>query len=208
MRIIAGTLKGRVIKTVQGPGYRPAMGRVREALFSMLESRGVLWTETSVLDLFAGSGALAFEALSRGASSARLVENAPVAVTCLRENMRLLGLDESRCRIVVADVAKALCRPSGKTQGRVQDAPFGLVFIDPPYTDTRLPRILRDLLRNGWLAPNGIVVAEVEAHTPFDAARIHPQLEPLTERCFGQTRIVLWTLQKAELPYSLAPLTH
>lgn len=67
MKIIAGALKGRTLKTVTGPGYRPAMGKVRESLFSLLEARGVVWAESIILDLFAGSGSLAFEAISRGA---------------------------------------------------------------------------------------------------------------------------------------------
>ncbi len=71
MKIIAGALKGRTLKTLTGPaGYRPAMGKVRESLFSLLEARGVIWAESIVLDLFAGSGSLAFEAVSRGAKKA------------------------------------------------------------------------------------------------------------------------------------------
>ncbi len=63
MKIIAGALKGRTLKTVSGPGYRPAMGKVRESLFSLLEARGVIWAESIILDLYAGSGSLAFEAV-------------------------------------------------------------------------------------------------------------------------------------------------
>ena len=69
MRIISGRLGGRRIKTVEGEGYRPAMGKTRESLFSMLTSRGVVWEGARVLDLFAGSGSLAFEAVSRGAAA-------------------------------------------------------------------------------------------------------------------------------------------
>ena len=88
MLIIAGGLGGRVLKTVEGEGYRPAMGRTREALFSMLTARGLVWREARVLDLFAGSGSLAFEALSRGAPNALLVENAAPAMRCLQKTWR------------------------------------------------------------------------------------------------------------------------
>ena len=92
MRIISGRLGGRRIKTVEGEGYRPAMGKTRESLFSMLTSRGVVWEGARVLDLFAGSGSLAFEAVSRGAELAVLVENSAVAARCLADNIRQLGL--------------------------------------------------------------------------------------------------------------------
>ena len=198
MRIIAGAFKGRGIKTVEGPGYRPAMSRVRESLFSMLESRGVYWPQAPVLDLFSGSGALAFEALSRGAPLAQLVENAPQAVRALRDNARALGLDNTRCRIVQGDVGTIL--------GKAPPLPFAVAFIDPPYSDKTLPRVLHALVRNGWLVPGGIVSAEIEARQRFDASTAHPLLEPLAERFFGQTRILLWTLQNG-VPSSPAPST-
>ena len=186
MRIVAGAFRGRVLKTVEGPGYRPAMARVREALFSMLEARGVVWPACSALDLFAGSGSLAFEALSRGAPLAQMVELAPQAVACLRSNAQTLGLDEGRCRIVQDNVARVLARQPY--------APFSVVFIDPPYGKNLLPPTLRALLRNNWVEEGGMVTAEVESALPFDAAAAHPQLELLTERRFGQTRIVIWKL--------------
>ena len=86
MRIIAGACRGRTLHTVTGPGYRPAMGRVRESLFSMLEARGVVWGAVRVLDVFAGSGSLGFEALSRGARFADFIEKDHRAAECLRKN--------------------------------------------------------------------------------------------------------------------------
>ena len=184
MRIIAGTFGGRTIKTVEGPGYRPAMARVRESLFSMLESRGAAWHGARVMDLFAGSGSLAFEALSRGAAEATLVEMAPQAVKCLRANAALLRLDEGRCRIVADDVLMLL--------GRGCALPCDVTFIDPPYGKNLLQPALRSLLRRGWLAEDALVCAEVEASLSFDAAKAHAGLELLADRNFGQTRIVIW----------------
>lgn len=200
MRIVAGTFRGRTLKTlktVDGTGYRPAMARVREALFSMLEARGVVWSACTVLDLFAGSGSLAFEALSRGAAGATLVESAPRAVGCLRANARALGLDESRCRIIDREVITLLDRRPHR--------PFEVIFIDPPYDKNLLPPTLRRLLDKGWLAQNAIVTAEVESAVPCDAAT-YEHLELLVERRFGQTRIFVWTLRKPESLSIPAPL--
>ena len=87
MRIIAGALKGRRIRTTEGPGYRPATGRVRESVFSMLESLGVDWSACRAADIFAGSGALGIEALSRGAASVLFVELAARAAGLIRTNL-------------------------------------------------------------------------------------------------------------------------
>ena len=85
LRITAGAFKGRVLKTAEGPGYRPATALVREALFSMLEARGCVFSETMALDLFAGSGSLGFEALSRGAKAAWFVENDARAAALIKK---------------------------------------------------------------------------------------------------------------------------
>src|SRR5574344_631800 len=103
MRMMSGRLGRRNLKTVEGEGYRPAMGKTREALFSMLAARGMDWYSARVLDLFAGSGSLAFEAISRGAEHALLVEMAPQAVRCLKANIAALGV-EDEARIVSDDV--------------------------------------------------------------------------------------------------------
>ncbi len=189
MRIISGSFRGRVLKTVEGPGYRPAMSRVREALFSMLESRGVVWSTATALDLFAGSGSLAFECLSRGAKEALLVENSSVAVRCLQKNADMLGLDEQRCRIRQEDVLKVL--------GKRSSQQYDVVFIDPPYGKNLLPPTLNALMRQTWVHEESIITAEVESAVAFDSEQAHPQLEVLTERTFGQTRIILWQKKSA-----------
>ena len=138
MRIISGRLGGRRIKTVEGEGYRPAMGKTRESLFSMLTSRGVVWEGARVLDLFAGSGSLAFEAVSRGAELAVLVENSAVAARCLADNIRQLGVEDC-VRLIRDDVRKTLNNtPMGC---------FDLVFLDPPYRKNLLNATLQGLLK-------------------------------------------------------------
>ena len=153
MRIISGRLGGRRIKTVEGEGYRPAMGKTRESLFSMLTSRGVVWEGARVLDLFAGSGSLAFEAVSRGAELAVLVENSAVAARCLADNIRQLGVEDC-VRLIRDDVRKTLNNtPMGC---------FDLVFLDPPYRKNLLNATLQGLLKRNWLAPGALICAEIE----------------------------------------------
>ena len=183
MRIIAGALGGRIVKTVEGPGYRPATAKVRGALFSMLSSRGLIWDGLRVLDLFAGSGSLSFEAISRGASEACLVEREPNVVNCLNQNIETLELSE-RCRVAETDVAKF-------TRGRCYQ-PYDVIFIDPPYGQNRLAPTLKAVLRGGWLAPDGYILAEVEDRLKFDAQAIHDDLILDADRNYGQTRIILW----------------
>lgn len=184
MRIIAGAYKGRALKSTTGPGFRPAMGKVREALFSMLDARGVVWPETRVLDLFAGSGSLGFEALSRGAAHVCFVESAPYAAKVIAANAEVLAVEPARLAVRKEEVSKALAaRPS---------RPFEVVFIDPPYKMPVLGPVLQALLKNNWLAPDGIVNAEVEARQPFDPESAHPGLALLADRAYGQTRVILW----------------
>lgn len=182
MRIISGSLGGRRLKTVEGEGYRPAMGRTREALFSMLEARGIDWEKTSALDLYAGSGSLAFEAISRGAARVVLVENSRQAVDCLEDNRRALGL-ENRAWLVREDVGRFLRKGA--------DARYGLVFIDPPYGRRLTPPAMLFLLRHGWLAPGALVAAEVEKAATFEAPE---PLERLAARNFGNTVLNIWRL--------------
>ncbi|AAS96009.1 16S rRNA (guanine(966)-N(2))-methyltransferase RsmD [Nitratidesulfovibrio vulgaris] len=189
MRIIAGAYGGRLLKTVEGPGYRPAMSRVRESLFSMLSSRGVVWAGSRVLDLFAGSGSLAFEALSRGADEAWFVELNAKAAACIEKNATSLGIEPQRWRVLAEDITKVL--------GRRAAAPFDVVFIDPPYGEGRLAPTIRLMMRSRWLAPEGVVVAEVEAGLAFDAETVHDGLEVIADRTYGQTRIVIWTTKEA-----------
>ena len=193
MRIIAGELRGRTLKTVEGPGYRPATAKVREALFSMLEARGVVWPECSVLDLFAGSGSLAFESASRGARRICLVENSASAVQCLERNAAALGLLPPRCSIMREDVLHLLARRNRKGQTDSEER-FDVVFIDPPYGLNIMPAALQALVRGQWLASEAFVTAEVEARARIDEAA-HEGLVCVSNREYGQTRIVLWQVQ-------------
>lgn len=185
MRVIAGTFRGRRLATPSGEQCRPAMGRTREALFSMLEARGADMATARVLDLFAGSGSLAFEALSRGAPEAWLVENGKPSLRAIEANVEALGL-QGRARVIREDVLRFLRRPQGVR--------FDLVFLDPPYRKALAQPALAALAAGPWLAPGALVAAEVEEGL---APGPVPGLEAQTLRRFGQTVIHIWTAQEA-----------
>ena len=182
MRIISGRLGGRNLKSVEGEGYRPAMGKTREALFSMLTARGIDWHSTRVLDLYAGTGSLAFEAISRGAQHALLVEMAPQAVRCLKANIAALGVQDE-ASLASEDVLRVLKTPPAE--------PYSLVFMDPPYRKNLADPTLRLLATRRWLAPGAFVAAEIEKDARFT---LPPDWTLEAERLFGQTRICIWTL--------------
>ena len=200
MRLTGGEHKGRQLKTLpKGPGYRPAMARVREALFSMLQARGVQWRTARVLDLFAGSGSLGFEALSRGAPVVWFLENNPGAVKLISGNAVTLDIEEHRYRVLHNDLLKELRRPP--------KAPFNLAFIDPPYGRNVFLPTLRALLNKGWLEPESLVVAETAIAMKLDPENTHPLLTLLTDRKYGQTRITIWQTIPSASPSTPAPST-
>jgi 16S rRNA (guanine(966)-N(2))-methyltransferase RsmD len=154
-RVIAGTLGGRRLATPPGRDTRPTSDRVREALFNSLA--GAV-TDARFADLYAGSGAVGIEALSRGAAHALFVESAPKAARVLRENLATLGVAAS-AEVVTAPVAKAVA--GTPTQ------PYDVVFADPPYElpDAELAEVLSALVSGGWIAEDGVVVLERSTRT-------------------------------------------
>lgn len=180
MRIIAGNHGGRILQTLQGPETRPAMGQTREALFSMLEARGMEWTGKTVLDLFAGCGSLAFEALSRGANQATLIDNSHNASKCIIRNSQELDL-ENRIRIITGDALKFLSRG-----GPIK---YDAVFIDPPYRRNFVNPALKMLVTKNWINDGAYISAEIEKGASWEAPET---LVQVGERLFGQTRILIW----------------
>lgn len=158
-RIIAGTYGGRRITAPTGASTRPTTDRVREAVFSRLDHLGVL-EDASVVDLYAGSGALGLEAVSRGARRAVLVESAAAAARVVQRNVRGLG---AAAEVVTADVAAYLRRMSGT------DTRFDVAFLDPPYDvdDATLADVLQ--LLGPLLTPEAVVMVERSARSPEPA---------------------------------------
>lgn len=154
-RIIAGTVGGRRLEVPRGNLTRPTSDRVREAVFSGLEARGVL-IGARVLDLFAGSGALGLEAASRGAAEVILVDSSRQAADVARRNVGALGM---RATVVLSSVRRFL---TGRTP-----VPQDVVFIDPPYgTGGDAVRDVLTVLTDGWLVPGGLVILERSSRGP------------------------------------------
>lgn len=136
MRIVAGTARGRRLVAPTGDAVRPTTDRVREALFNSLVSLDAV-RDATVLDLFAGSGALGIEALSRGAAHVTFVDSAPDALRAVRENLERAGLAD-RATVVRADAREHVRRGSGT-------GPVDLALVDPPYAFDEWPELLEDL---------------------------------------------------------------
>jgi len=156
MQVIAGTARGLRLQQLPGRGTRPTSGRLREALFSMLEAGGADFAES--LDLYAGTGALGIEALSRGADRCTFVESDPRAAAVIRVNLSHTRLDD-RARVVVAAVGR--WRPPATAR-------YTLVVADPPYDDDRAWAAIAATLV-GALAPEAVVAVEHSARKPSPA---------------------------------------
>lgn len=199
IRIIGGELSGRRLTTGEGPGYRPATGRVREAVFNMLAARGLDQRGARVVDVFAGSGSLGIEALSRGADHVLFIERERKEAARIAENLKRLGVQPSRWRVEAKDFLTVLDRPAAR--------PAGLVFVDPPYGQELLAPAVHKLLVRGWLASGAFLVAEVESGLNFDPETYQPALCVSADKTYGQTRIIIWQRTDARWPSSPAPST-
>ena len=183
VRIAGGIHRGRRIPVPAGERVRPTSDKVRAALFNILAHRewdglGYLPRNARVLDVFAGTGALGLEALSRGATEALFLENDPV----VRKNLErtITDVDEiHRAFVLPRDATKPGTLPSGER--------FGLVLADAPYNSGLAATALAALAREGWLAPRALAVIELEAREPFFAPEA---FEVIEERAYGSTRLV------------------
>lgn len=180
MRVIAGEARGRPLRAPSGRRTRPTPDRVREALFASIA--GAV-PGAAVLDLYAGSGALGIEALSRGAAFAVFVDDDRAAVRTVTANLTALRL-RARARVAAVDAARFCAAPG-------PEAPFDLVLCDPPYGEP-LPRVLRVLATldaAGGLAPDALVVVERDRRDP-DLDRLVPApLRHERDRTYGDTTL-------------------
>ncbi|MEQ7124777.1 16S rRNA (guanine(966)-N(2))-methyltransferase RsmD [Actinopolymorpha sp. B11F2] len=153
-RIVAGEARGRRLAVPDGRDTRPTSDRVREALFASLEADIGSLVGCRVLDLYAGSGAVGIEALSRGATGVVLVETNRRAANVIRQNLRTVGLPGGQ--VLTTKVERLIAEPPGDRQA------FDVVFLDPPYamTGEALAGVLTGLLAHGWLLPGAVVVLE------------------------------------------------
>ena len=182
MRIIGGDWRGRRLAEIgrgdEAARLRPTPDRVREAIFNLLQNGGfgAVLKGARVLDLFAGSGALGLEALSRGAAEARFIDNGRVAARLIGENIRLCGCSDRA----------SLLRLDATAPGPAQGAPATLVFLDPPYGQGLGAPSLTALRDGGWLAPGALVVWEESARQTAPAA-----FRPLDARRYGGTWVTV-----------------
>jgi 16S rRNA (guanine966-N2)-methyltransferase len=176
VRIIAGSLRGSKLPVVDRPGLRPTSDRARETLFNWLQPD---LPGARVLDLFAGSGALGFEALSRGAAFCLFVETDEAARGAIRDNVEAMGLFGAT-RIHRRDATDLGARPASA------GPPFDLCFLDPPYARGLGERALVGLKDGGWLAPGAVVVFERGVEEPDPET---PSYERLDSRDYGAARV-------------------
>ena len=173
MRIIAGRWRGRPLEAPQGPATRPTADRVRETLFSMLASRLGGFDELRVADLFAGSGALGFEAMSRGATATTFVEKDAAAIAIIRRNAAKFEAD------VEILPGSALSLPRGKS--------FDLILADPPYDQGHADTLVRSVLAADWLTPGGWMSIETSRADQVDPGALVID----TVRDVGRARLTL-----------------
>ncbi|HWF77065.1 MAG TPA: 16S rRNA (guanine(966)-N(2))-methyltransferase RsmD [Caulobacteraceae bacterium] len=181
MRIVAGTFRGRPLVAPKGHLTRPTADRARQAIFNVLEHAA--WSPgldgVRVLDLFAGSGAMGLEAISRGADACLFVERAEPAVAAIRANLAALGLEE-RGRVVRRDAAALTPRATA------DGAPYDLALLDPPYGKALGEAALVRLAQGGWLAAEALAVLERGADDP---AVVPEGFELVDERRWGAARV-------------------
>jgi len=179
MRIVGGRLKGRVLTAPSSRAIRPTSERLRESIFDILEHRFPGHIEGArVVDLFAGSGALAIEALSRGARFALLIDNGARAL--IRANVDAFALG-GMTRIWRADATRLGSAPAG--------GPFALAFLDPPYGQGLAGPALASLIEGGWLEPDALLVVEEAAKAEI---AVPAGLASVDERTYGDTRIAIF----------------
>ncbi|HYF53222.1 MAG TPA: 16S rRNA (guanine(966)-N(2))-methyltransferase RsmD [Salinarimonas sp.] len=179
MRIVGGRFRGRGLAGPRSDAIRPTSDRLRETIFNVLaHAHDDPVPGARVIDLFAGTGAMALEALSRGASFAVLVDEGAQARGLIRENVEALGLGA---------VARPFKRDATR-MGRIERMePFSLVFCDPPYGRDLAPRALASCAAGGWLVPGALVVVE-EAQGAEVA--LPDGFEELERRDYGETRVI------------------
>lgn len=175
LRVIAGSARGTKLFCPEGLSVRPTHDRVKEALFSMLMNHV---NGASVLDLFTGTGALAIEALSRGAAQAVLVDCAEKSLSVARENLNKTRLSD-KARLIKSDYMTFL---------QNTDMQFDLIFLDPPYQGEYLKNALAVIAEKKLLAPGGLIYSETEGEPPEEATGL---FSVVRDKNYGRARVLL-----------------
>ncbi|MCM2263579.1 MAG: 16S rRNA (guanine(966)-N(2))-methyltransferase RsmD [Desulfuromonadales bacterium] len=188
MRVIGGTARGRRLASFAGRNIRPTPDRVREALFNILYSRCGALSGCKVLDLFAGSGALGIEALSRGADHAWFADSSRESVGILRENLERCGFS-AKATVVIRDILGALPMVAGA-------GPFDVIFADPPYSSDHAAKLLNEIDRHRLLGSAGVLCLETAVSDPAPSQT--GTLALFDQRRYGSTMIHFYHLHSEE----------
>jgi len=183
LRVISGNLRGKRLFSPKGQELRPTSDRVKEAIFDILQDQ---FQGQNVLDLFAGTGALGIEGLSRGASKAVFVEESPRSLSALRRNIEECRLKD-RAEVLGRKVLPALKILEARGEA------FGLIFLDPPYDRGEARRVLEVLSRSSILTPETLVVAEHSLSEGIDSI---PSLQRVDRRKYGRTLVSFFRPEK------------
>ena len=181
MRVITGSAKGRRLRSIPGGGTRPITDRVKESLFNILHGH---MEDCCFLDLFAGTGSVGIEALSRGARMAVFVERNPRAIAVIRHNLETTGLS-SGARVVRSDVFRFLHRSSPWPE------PFDLVYVAPPQYKGLWVQALQALDSTDWLAPQGLIIVQIHPKE-YEPMVLH-SLRLQDERHYGSTALYFYS---------------
>ena len=177
LRVISGSAKGHKLKCIKGLNTRPTTDRVKESVFNIIIS---YIYDSSVLDLFSGTGNLAIEALSRGAKSAVLVDNNPLCIKIINQNLEYTKL-KSKAKVICEDVNLAVKKLKSK---------FDIIFIDAPYNKGYIIPVLNQIYNNDVLSDNGLIVVEREVK---DEIADHIDFNIVREQNYGGTVVTFLT---------------
>ncbi len=178
LRIIAGSAKGRHLLSVPGPGTRPITDRVKEALFSMLAG-GI--EGATFLDLFAGTGSVGIEALSRGAARALFVDRSRKAVEVIHKNLAITGL---------RDRAEVLCRDSFRVLSQLEGQTFDYIYVAPPQYQDLWSRAMLQLDASPPLTEDGVIIVQIHPKEYRELELVN--LHPLRDRHYGSTALYFY----------------
>ncbi len=181
MRIIGGSKKGHPLQAPAGTVTRPTTDRVREAIFNTLQMR---IPEAKILDVFAGSGGMSMEALSRGASFADLYEKDRKAIAAIERNIKFLGFEE-QAKLWKGDALLFLSQNS---------AQYDIIFLDPPYYEGLYEKTVSLILERQLLAENGLLVVETAKNSPILSDGILQELKQIKTAAYGDTKIDYYSL--------------
>nr|WP_255565804.1 16S rRNA (guanine(966)-N(2))-methyltransferase RsmD [Desemzia sp. RIT 804] len=186
MRVISGEYGGRRLKAVPGNSTRPTTDKIKESLFNMI---GPYFDGGQCLDLFAGSGGLSIEAVSRGMDGAVLIDKAPIAIKTIQENIAVTK-DAEKFTVIRSDASRILSTLKGKKMC------FDLVFLDPPYAEQQIPSQITQLLKLDLLSSDALIVCEVDKKVDLPEQIQNAKVYKTAQ--YGITNIVIYELSTKE----------